>query len=208
MNVLTTIMSKPVNGRQAAAEAQFKELGQTALDAGANRVNVSRVISGQNIGQLQLRVFSEDLGHAGKISGAMWSSDTAARSRDDENPPGELVGLIRSNIIYRALSTPTDEPVMGTVLGLQPHPGKGPQLEQRLADWADLWAEGGAMQSFVTSAITGTNGPALFLTSVYSDWNSWAAASAHARGSELMRSLRESSDSAATVMANIQLATL
>ena len=68
MNVLTTIMSKPVNGRQAAAEAQFKELGQTALDAGASRVNVSRVISGQNIGQLQLRVFSEDLGHAGKIS--------------------------------------------------------------------------------------------------------------------------------------------
>ena len=62
-------------------------------------------------------VSSEDLGHAGKISGAMWSSDTAARSRDDENPPGELVGLIRSNIIYRALSTPTDEPVIGTVLG-------------------------------------------------------------------------------------------
>ena len=70
------------------------------------------------------------------------------------------------------------------------------------------WVEGGAMQSFVTSAITGTNGPALFLTVTYADWDSWGAAVSHTRGSELMRSLRESSNSAATVMANIQLATL
>ncbi|MBO04746.1 MAG: hypothetical protein CL731_07005 [Chloroflexi bacterium] len=208
MNILTTIMSKPVNGKQAAAVNQFQELAQTARDAGANRVNVSRVISGQNIGQLQCRVFTDDLAHAGKISAAMWSSDTATLSMSEEHPSGEIVGLIRSSVIYRALPTPEADPVMGTVLGLQPHPGNGPQLEERLAAWADLWVEGGAMQSFVTSAITGTNGPALFLTVTYADWDSWGAAVSHTRGSELMRSLRESSNSAATVMANIQLATL
>ena len=39
MNVLTTIMSRPVNGRAAAAVTQLNELAQAATDAGASRVN-------------------------------------------------------------------------------------------------------------------------------------------------------------------------
>ena len=208
MNVLTTIMSRPVNGRAAAAVTQLHELAQAATDAGASRVNTSRVISGPNIGQLQLRIFATDLAHAGKISSAMWSSETAARSMDDASPPAELVGLIRSNVMYRAVATPSADPAMATVLGIQPHPGKIGQLETRFREWADLWAESGAMQAFVTSAVTGTAGPTLFLSTTYADWDSWNSAMSHVRGSELMRSLRESSDSAGTVIGNIQLATV
>ena len=208
MNVLTTIMSRPVNGRAAAAVTQLNELAQAATDAGASRVNTSRVISGPNIGQLQLRIFATDLADAGKISSSMWSSETAARSMDDASPPAELVGLIRSNVMYRAAPTVATDPVMGTVLGIQPHPGKIAQLETRFSEWADLWVEAGAVQSFVTSAVTGTTGPTLFLTNTYGDWDSWNSAMSHVRGSDLMRSLRESSDSAGTVIGNIQLATV
>jgi len=208
VNVLTTIISKPVNGRAAAAVTQLKELAQAATDSGASRVNTSRVISGPNIGQLQLRIFASDLAEAGKISAAMWASGTAARSMDDANPPGELVGLIRSNVIYRAAPTIADDPAMATVLAIQPNPGKISQLETRFSEWADLWVEGGAMQSFITSSVTGTAGPTLFMTSTYGDWESWNNAMTHARGSELMRTLRESSDSAGTIIANMQLANI
>jgi len=64
------------------------------------------------------------------------------------------------------------------------------------------------MQSFITSSVTGTAGPTLFMTSTYGDWDSWNNAMTHARGSELMRSLRESSDSAGTIIANMQLANI
>ena len=127
---------------------------------------------------------------------------------DDASPPAELVGLIRSNVMYRAVPTPAADPAMGTVLGIQPHPGKISQLETRFSEWADLWVEAGAMQSFVTSAVTGTTGPTLFLTNTYADWDSWNSAISHVRGSELMRSLRESSDSAGTIIANMQLANI
>ena len=68
MTVLTTVVSRPVNGRAAAAVEQLKQLQQTALDSGAERAAASRVITGPNVGTLQLRIFTESLTHAGEVS--------------------------------------------------------------------------------------------------------------------------------------------
>ena len=210
MDVLTTIISQPVNGRATEAINQISELKEIAEGAGALRATASRVISGPNIGNLQLRVFSNDLVHAGEISGAMWSSDTAARSQNDANPSGQLVGLIRSNVIHRAAPflDKSIEPAIATVLAVQPRPGRIAELESVLGQWADQWVAGGALQSFVTSAITGTPGPALFVTAAYSSWEAWSDALGSARESELWRNLRESSDPAGVVLGNTQLSSI
>jgi hypothetical protein len=207
MDVLTTIISQPVNGRTTEAINQINELKEIAEGAGALRATASRVISGPNIGNLQLRVFSNDIVHAGEISGAMWSSDVAARSQNDTNPSGQLVGLIRSSVVHRAAPflDKSIEPAIATVLAVKPHPGRIAELESVLSQWADQWVAGGALQSFVTSAITGTPGPALFVTAAYPSWESWSDALGSARESELWQNLREDSDPAGVVMGNTQL---
>ena len=80
MTVLTTVVSRPVNGRAAAAVEQLKQLQQTALDSGAERAAASRVITGPNVGTLQLRIFTESLTHAGEVSSKMWGSDVCPLS--------------------------------------------------------------------------------------------------------------------------------
>ena len=102
MTVLTTVVSRPVNGRAAAAVEQLKQLQQTALDSGAERAAASRVITGPNVGTLQLRIFTESLTHAGEVSSKMWGSDVYRSSADNNSPPAELTGVLRSTVLHFA----------------------------------------------------------------------------------------------------------
>ena len=207
MTVLTTVVSRPVNGRAAAAVEQLKQLQQTALDSGAERAAASRVITGPNVGSLQLRIFTESLTHAGEVSSKMWGSDVYRSSADNNSPPAELTGVLRSTVLHFAAPRIAADvvPPIGTVLGIKPHPGRIAEIEDRCAAWSDLWVEAGAMQSFVTSAFTGTAGSALFVTAVYDSWAALDAAMGHAASSDLMRSQRASSDPAGEVFARFQM---
>ncbi len=207
MTVLTTLVSRPVNGRAAAAVEQLKQLQQTALDSGAERAATSRVITGPNVGNLQLRIFTDSVTHAGEVSAKMWGSDVYRESADNVSPPAELTGVLRSNILHFAAPriAPDVVPPLATVLGIRPHPGRIAEIEDRCVSWADLWVEAGATQSFVTSAFTGVAGSALFVTAIYDSWASLDAAMKHVSDSELMRSQRASSDPAGEVFARFQI---
>jgi|TARA_B110000438_G_scaffold71132_1_gene71317 hypothetical protein len=207
MPVLSTLIFKVVNGRAKAATAQVKEMEQLASDLGARNQVAARVLTGEGVGGLQLRIFADDVVHAGEISAGMYGSEFYSRLSEDINPPAEMVNVIRSNVLHLAAPRiePDEELSLMTVLGIQPHPGKADELESRLGEWADLWVEGGARTSFVTSSFSGTPGPAVFVTSVYKDWAAWSGALEHSRKSALWRTLRESSATSGTIMGNFQL---
>ena len=139
MTVLSTLIIKPVNGRQADAVTQIKQYAQVALDSGANNAVATRVLTGPNVGTLQMRMFTDDLEHLGEVAGKMYSSDFYAASTSDSSPSGEVVNIIRSSLAYRARpdGSAGADTTVGNVVALQVHPGRGEELANRLIRLAD-----------------------------------------------------------------------
>lgn len=210
MTVLSTLIFKPVNGRQADAVTQIKEMTQVALDSGANNAVATRVLTGPNVGTLQMRMFTNDLEHLGEVSNKMYSSDFYAAAASDSSPSGELVNNIRSSLVYRANpegSTGADITV-GNVVALQVHPGKGAELGNRLIGLADAWAEVGASQAHVTSAISGTAGPHMFISSYFTDYAALNTAWNGLQDTPIWQNIRASTSPAGTIIGNFHMGRL
>ena len=56
----------------------------------------------------------------------MWGSDVYRSSADNDSPPAELTGVLRSTVLHFAAPRIASDvvPPIGTVLGIKPHPGR------------------------------------------------------------------------------------
>ena len=211
MTVLSTLIIKPVNGRQADAITQIKEMAQVALDSGANGAVAARVLTGPNVGTLQMRMFTNDLEHLGDVSNKMYSSDFYAASASDNSPSGELVNNIRSSLAYRANpegSLGKTDITVGNVVALQVHPGRGEELANRLIGLADAWVKVGASQAHVTSAISGTAGPHMFISSYFTDYGALNTAWNGLQDTPIWQNIRTSTSPAGTIIGNFHMGRL
>ena len=210
MTVLSTLIIKPVNGRQADAVAQIKQYAQVALDSGANNAVATRVLTGPNVGTLQMRMFTDDLEHLGEVAGKMYSSDFYAASTSDSSPSGEVVNIIRSSLAYRAKpdGSAGADTTVGNVVALQVHPGRGEELANRLIRLADAWAEVGASQAHVTSAISGTAGPHMFISSYFTDYAALNTAWNGLQDTPIWQNIRTSTSPAGTIIGNFHMGRL
>ena len=209
MTVLSTLIFKPVNGRQADAITQIKELAQVALDSGATNAGATRVLTGPNVGTLQMRMFTSDLEHLGDVSTKMYSSDFYAASASDSSPSAELVNNIRSSLAYRGNPDGSAaDTTVGNVVALQVHPGKGEELANRLIGLADAWVKVGASQAHVTSAISGTAGPHMFISSYFTDYSALNTAWNGLQDTPIWQSIRTSTSPAGTIIGNFHMGRL
>jgi hypothetical protein len=209
MTVLSTCVFKPANGRIADAIENLKTVEQLAIDSGATRAGSSRVLTGPAVGNLQMRMFTEDLEHLGEVSNAMYASAAMATLNSNDSPPSELINLIRSDITHRAVETSTADGItVGSVVGLQVHPGMGEVLHARLVDMADAWVQVGAAQSMVTASISGPPGPAMFLTTFFKNYADLSKATIDIRSTKPMQAIRSSTSTSGTIMANFHMSRL
>ena len=209
MTVLSTLIIKPVNGRQADAITQIKEMAQVALDSGATNAGATRVLTGPNVGTLQMRMFTNDLEHLGDVSNKMYSSDFYAASASDNSPSGELVNNIRSSLAYRANPDGSAaDTTVGNVVALQVHPGKGEELANRLIGLADAWVKVGASQAHVTSAISGTAGPHMFISSYFTGYGALNTAWNGLQDTPIWQNIRTSTSPAGTIIGNFHMGRL
>ena len=210
MTVLSTLIIKPVNGRQADAVNQIKEYAQVALDSGANQAVATRVLTGPNVGTLQMRMFTNDLEHLGEVANKMYSSDFYAASASDSSPSGEVVNIIRSSLAYRANpdGSAGADTTVGNVVALQVHPGKGEELANRLIGLADAWVKVGASQAHVTSAISGTAGPHMFISSYFTGYGALNTAWNGLQDTPIWQNIRTSTSPAGTIVGNFHMGRL
>ena len=209
MTVLSTLILKPVNGRQADAITQIKGYAQVALDSGAINAGATRVLTGPSVGTLQMRMFTNDLEHLGEVAGKMYSSDFYTASMSDSSPSGEVINIIRSSLVYRAKPDGSAaDTTVGNVVGLQVHPGKGEELANRLIGLADAWVEVGASQTHVTSAISGTTGPHMFISSYFTDYAALNTAWNGLQETPTWQSIRTSTSPAGAIVGNFHMGRL
>jgi len=209
MTVLSTLVFKPANGRIADAIENLKTVEKLAIDSGATRAGSSRVLTGPAVGNLQMRMFTEDLEHLGEVSNAMYASDVMATLNSNDSPPSELVNLIRSDVTHRSVEGATADGItVGSVVGLQVHPGMSEVLHARMVDMADAWVEVGATQALVTASISGTAGPAMFLTTFFTNYADLGRATTNIRSTKPMQATRSSTSPSGTIMANFHMSRL
>ena len=209
MTVLSTLVFKPANGRIADAIENLKSVEKLAIDSGATRAVSSRVLTGPSVGNLQMRMFTQDLEHLGEVSNAMYASDVMTTLNSNDSPSSELINLIRSDVTHRSVEGATADGItVGGVVGLQVHPGMGEVLHARLVELADAWVQVGAAQSMVTASISGPAGPAMFLTTLFNSYADLSNATTDIRSAKPMQAIRSSTSPSGTIMANFHMSRL
>lgn len=207
MTVLSTMIFKPTSGRRADATARASEIAEVAQQCGANAAAAVRVLTGPSVGDLQVRMYADSLGELGEISNAMYASDFSSKISTETSPPSEMINVIRSNLVYRATDTGSaTNATVGTLVGLQVHPGKGDVLRARLVEMADAWLTAGALQAHVTSAISGAAGPHMYLTAYFNDYSALGSSTIGIQDSRVWQDVQSSTSPSGTIIGNMHIA--
>jgi len=207
MTVLSTMIFKPTSGRRADATARAVEIAEVARECGATAAVAVRVLTGPSVGDLQVRMYADSLGELGAISNAMYASDFSAKISAETSPPSEMINVIRSNLVYRATDagSATADATVGTLVGLQVHPGKSDVLRARLVEMADAWLTAGALQAHVTAAISGTAGPHMYLTAYFKDYSALGSSTTGIQDSRVWQDVQSSTSPSGTIIGNMHI---